>query len=276
MFGLGISQIKDILSEGDFKPNKTLGQNFLIQPQICKKIISNLDGLKEDKILEIGTGLGSLTIFLADNFDDVTTIDVDQKCLDATTKMLKQNDFSNVKLSLKNALKIENDFGNQFDIVCGNLPYNIATPIVMTVFENCSNLKKFIVMVQKEVAQRFVASPSTKAYGAVSVKCAYYAKARMVGDVGRGSFYPVPNVDSSLVLFEKIESPFSNKKLLFDIIEKAFTHRRKMLRVTFKKYDWYSELEKNNIFDFTKRPEELDLQDWIELAKEVEKIKENN
>lgn len=268
---LGIKQVKALLEEGGFRPNKTLGQNFLVQPQMCEKIVSHLSHDVYDEVLEIGTGLGSLTLFLADSFSKVTTVDVDEKCMDSAKKVLAQNSFTNVDVVKANALRLPEEL-THFPVVCGNLPYNIATPIVMTIFETFPNLKLFLVMVQKEVAQRYVARTSSKAYGAVSVKCAYYSDAKMIGDVGKGSFYPQPNVDSSLVLFKVKENQYENKELLFSLVEKAFTHRRKMLRVSFKNEIWFEELSRSNKFEFTKRPQDLLLDDWIELAEEVCRI----
>lgn len=229
-----IKTIKELKNMFGFAFSKGLGQNFLTDALVLDKIADAASGT--DGVLEIGPGFGVLTKTLSENFEKVISVEIDKSLLPVLDFTLK--DCDNVKIINSDFMKlnlnqlIENEFNSKKISVAANLPYYITTPIITTLLEGGYDIENIVVMVQKEVAQRFCAKPGTKEYGAISVLCAYYTEPEIVCNVLAGSFYPAPKVDSAVVRMRVCEKPnvlVKDEKLFFKVVKAAFAMRRKTL-----------------------------------------------
>lgn len=229
-----IKTIKELKSMFGFAFSKGLGQNFLTDANVLDKIADAASGT--EGVLEIGPGFGVLTKTLSENFEKVVSIEIDKSLLPVLDFTLAECD--NVKIVNSDFMKlnlnelIENEFDKKKISVAANLPYYITTPIITTLLEGGYDIENIVVMVQKEVAQRFCAKPGTKEYGAISVLCAYYTEPEIVCNVPAGSFYPAPKVDSAVVRMRVCEKPnviVKNEKLFFKVVKASFAMRRKTL-----------------------------------------------
>ena len=225
-----ISVIKKICAKYGFKFKKGFGQNFLCDEEIVQSIIfsSNID--KDTDVIEIGPGFGSLTQSLLKYAKSVTSIEIDNTLIPVLEDLFKENDnFSLInqdvlKLDLNQVIKSDNT------VLVANLPYYITTPILTYLLEGKFNLKSITVMVQKEVADRMVANPGSKDYGAITCLIDYYSDASIVVDVPKDCFIPAPNVDSAVVKLDILKSPRANpksEKNMFKLIKASFNQRRK-------------------------------------------------
>ena len=257
------------LEGAGLRAKRALGQNFVVDPNTVRKIarLANIEG--HGHVVEIGAGLGCLTMALAETNADVTAVEVD----DALIPLLTENvgDIPNVRIVHADAMKIRWDdllaAGHEWALVA-NLPYNVATPLVADILDFVPPVKRMLVMVQKEVGERFCATPSTEAYGALSVKVAFYATARIVGLVPASVFLPRPNVESALVEIVRHPSPLDeniNAQQLFSLVKMGFAKRRKMLRGAMAGRVTPEQFEQADISP-TARAEELSVHDWIRLA----------
>ncbi len=235
--------IRTIMKQYDIRPVKSLGQNFLISSHIKKKIIEAADIQKDDMIIEIGAGLGVLSKEIANKAGRLTAIEIDKHLIPVLEEVLK--DYENVKIINKDVLEldIKNDVicrtineGEGFIPTCtkvvGNLPYYITTPIIMKLLEEDSGIDEIIFMIQKEVADRIMAKPGTKDYGALSVAVQYYSYPEILFNVSPSSFLPRPKVNSSVIRLSIYKTPpvkVINKDLFFKIIRASFGQRRKTL-----------------------------------------------
>lgn len=226
--------IKSIAERFGFSFSKGLGQNFLLDKSVLEDIVDAAE--PEEGVLEVGPGFGVLTRELAKTSKKVVTIELDKRLFPVLDYTLEE--FSNVKIIEGDVLKInlskilEEEFGKKQISVAANLPYYITTPIITMLLEGNFPIKRIVVMVQKEVAQRLCAKPGSKDYGAISVLCNYYTNPRVVTVVPAGSFYPAPKVDSAVVCLEVCKKPnvdVSDQKLFFRIVKAAFAQRRKTL-----------------------------------------------
>lgn len=248
---------------------KSLGQHFLADPNTARKIVE-LAGINPgDKVIEIGPGAGSLTIALLDAGALVSAVEIDEPM----TQVLMDLVGTSTALRVINADAMEFDFG-QLDAtkLVANLPYNIATSLVINVLQRSSQISQLLVMVQKEVAQRWVAAPRTSAYGSPSVKIQYFARARIVGSVSPSVFVPPPKVESSLVSIERHRTiPECRTEALFDLVNAGFGKRRKMLRQSLKSACVNPEgvLHGAGVSP-TARAEELGILEWLALANAVD------
>lgn len=227
---------RKIIDKYDFYFRKKLGQNFLISPMILEEIVYGADVTKEDVVIEIGPGIGSLTQFIAFEAKKVVCVEIDKDLIPILNDTLSE--FDNIKIINDDVLNInmeelidaEND-GRAVKII-GNLPYYITTPIVTNLLEKELNIDSITVMVQKEVAERMQAKPGSKKYGRLSIVVQYYSQPEIITEVSKKSFMPSPNVDSSVIkldiLKEKRIKPKS-EKLFFRIVKGAFAQRRKTL-----------------------------------------------
>lgn len=230
--------IASLAEEFGFKFKKKFGQNFLINPEIPKKIAaSSVTGTSPCACIEIGPGAGSLTKELSSLYTKVTAFEIDSALLPVLNKTLGECD--NVEIINRDILEvdlkeyIQKEFSGMSVSVCANLPYYITTPIVMQLFESSAPIDKIVVMMQKEVAQRLVAKAGSGAYGAITPTVEYYAKATRLFDVSPGNFMPRPDVVSTVVAFEPHrEKPVVplDEKYLFKTIKGAFSLRRKTLQ----------------------------------------------
>ncbi|MBP1753653.1 MAG: dimethyladenosine transferase [Firmicutes bacterium] len=226
----------EILNKYKFVFQKKFGQNFLIDSHVLDKIISAAEITKDDFVLEIGPGIGTLTQYLCENAREVVAVEIDKMLIPILEDTLSAYDNVTVinsdvlKLDL-NALVQERNNGQPIKVVA-NLPYYITTPIIMDLFERHLPLKNITVMVQKEVADRMQTGPGSKDYGALSLAVQYYAKPNIAANVPPNCFMPRPNVGSAVInLTLHVESPFEvhDEKLLFRLIRASFNQRRKTL-----------------------------------------------
>ena len=242
---LGAADIRRIAAEEGITPTKKFGQNFVIDPGTVKKIVTASKINSNDFVMEVGPGLGSLTLAILQAGANLTAVEIDPplaKRLPSTVKEFMPNALERVNVILKDALELNaQDVPNlanaQHFTLVANLPYNVATPIILTLLEKFNNLTSFLVMVQKEVADRLCAQPGTKTYGTPSVKLAWYGESQKAGLIGRNVFWPAPNVDSALVYFERnneIREDEQEREKVFKIIDAAFQQRRKTLHSALK------------------------------------------
>lgn len=226
--------IKQIAEQFDFGFAKGLGQNFLLDPVVLDKIADAAD--IDEGVLEIGPGFGVLTKRLCETGKKVVSVEIDKRLIPVLDFTLSE--FDNVKIIEKDILKtdintlIDEEFGDKKISIAANLPYYITTPIITKLIEEKLPIKNIVVMVQKEVAERIVAMPGKKDYGAISVLCRYYTNPRIVTIVPKSSFYPAPKVDSAVLCMEVQDNPnvaVLDEKLFFRVVRGAFAQRRKTL-----------------------------------------------
>ena len=261
------------LDGAGLRAKRALGQNFVVDANTVRRIarLANIDD--HPHVLEIGAGLGSLTLALAETAKSVTAVEVDDQLL----PLLQENvgALPNVHVVHADAMKLdwESLLGEHHDwALVANLPYNVATPLVADVLDFVPQVTRMLVMVQKEVAERFAATPSTEAFGALSVKVAFYGTARVVGLVPASVFLPRPNVESALVEIVRHTSPVDStidRKALFSLVKMGFAKRRKMLRGSLAGRVEPHHFEAAHIAP-TARAEELSVHDWIRLTHIVE------
>ena len=230
---LGAAQIRELAAQLDLKPSKSLGQNFVIDSNVCTKIVRTAGVTSDDIALEIGPGLGSLTLALLDAAQSVIAVEIDPRLAQQLPITVGEH-FErpeNLTVINKDALAV-NDLPVAPTVLVANLPYNVSVPVLLHLLEKFPTLRTGVVMVQAEVADRLAAKPGGKEYGIPSVKAAWWADVKNVGTVSRSIFWPAPNVDSKLVGFTRRETAGSeeSRAKVFTIIDAAFAQRRKMLR----------------------------------------------
>ena len=225
-----------VLQKYNFSFQKKFGQNFLIDTHVLDKIIASAEITKDDMVLEIGPGIGTMTQYLACAAGKVVAVEIDKTLIPILEDTLSEYD--NVQIINQDVLKVnlaklaEEENGGKPIKVVANLPYYITTPIIMGLFENHVPLKSITVMVQKEVADRMQGGPGTKDYGALSLAVQYYAKPYIVANVPPNCFMPRPKVGSAVIRLERYEEPpvqVADEKLMFRIIRASFNQRRKTL-----------------------------------------------
>ena len=230
------SDIRELCAQLNIRPTKTLGQNFVNDPGTVRKIVRNAGVQAGEQVLEIGPGLGSLTLALLEAGAQVSAVEIDPPLAQALPTTAQAR-FPEAKLQVftADALTITGpeSIGGATPVrLVANLPYNVAVPIVLTVLEKLPSIQTVLVMVQAEVADRLAATPGNKIYGVPSAKVAWYASARRTLTIGRNVFYPVPNVDSALVKIERRPHPdtAATREQVFAVVDAAFAQRRKTLR----------------------------------------------
>lgn len=276
-----------LLTSGDIRslsrglqitPTKKWGQNFVVDANTVRRIanVAKLDA--DDVVMEVGPGLGSLTLALIEIARRVIAVEIDPKlalALPTTVAHRAPEEHGRLTVVETDAARIRPEqMPEPPTALVANLPYNVAVPVVLHALEVFPSLEKGLVMVQAEVGDRLTAGPGSKIYGAPSVKMAWYAKARRAGSVSPNVFWPVPNVASGLVAFERIESPDANRREVFGAVDAAFGQRRKMLRQSLK--SWAGEhvdavLARAGI-EPTRRGESLVIAEFIALADAKEAV----
>jgi 16S rRNA (adenine1518-N6/adenine1519-N6)-dimethyltransferase len=230
---LGAAQIRELAAQLDLKPSKSLGQNFVIDSNVCTKIVRTAGVTSEDIALEIGPGLGSLTLAMLEIAQSVIAVEIDPRLAQQLPITVAQHfeHPENLTVIHKDALAV-NELPVAPTVLVANLPYNVSVPVLLHLLEKFPTLRTGVVMVQAEVADRLAAKPGGKEYGIPSVKAAWWADVKNVGTVSRSIFWPAPNVDSKLVGFTRRETAGSeeSREKVFTIIDAAFAQRRKMLR----------------------------------------------
>ncbi len=230
---LGAAQIRELAAALDLKPSKSLGQNFVIDSNVCTKIVRTAAVDPTDIALEIGPGLGSLTLALLEVAQSVVAVEIDPRLAEQLPKTVSSlfERPENLTVLNKDALSIQT-LPVDPTVLVANLPYNVSVPVLLHLLEKFPTLRTGVVMVQAEVADRLAAKPGTKDYGIPSVKAAWWADVKGAGSVSRSVFWPAPNVDSKLVGFTRRQTPGDEilRRKVFTIIDAAFAQRRKMLR----------------------------------------------
>ena len=273
---LGANEIRQIAQELDLHPKKSLGQNFVIDGNTCQKIVRLAGVVSRDHVVEIGPGLGSLTLAILQQTNSVTVIEIDQRLASRISQTVTEHGAAKLNVINIDALSVTELAGSPNKLVA-NLPYNVSVPVLLHFLESFPSIKSGIVMVQSEVAMRLAASPGTKNYGAPSAKAAWWSDVSLSDSVSRKVFWPIPNVDSSLVSFERHE-PLGDealRKATFKVIDLAFGKRRKMLRAALAELFASSAAAESALreidIDPTLRGESLSVHDFLRIAKLVTK-----
>ena len=230
---LGAAQIRELAAALDLKPSKSLGQNFVHDGNVCRKIVRTAGLEASDIALEIGPGLGSLTLAMLEVAQSVVAVEIDARLAKQLPITIARHCERAEALTViqADALTLQN-LPVAPTVLVANLPYNVSVPVFLHLLEILPSLRSGVVMVQAEVADRLAAKPNSKEYGIPSVKAAWWADVTGAGSVSRNIFWPQPNVDSKLVSFTRRQTPGDEelRKRVFAIIDLAFAQRRKMLR----------------------------------------------
>ncbi|WP_193596539.1 16S rRNA (adenine(1518)-N(6)/adenine(1519)-N(6))-dimethyltransferase RsmA [Microbacterium sp. YJN-G] len=231
---LGATEIRRLAAELDVTPTKKLGQNFVVDANTVRKIVQAADVQPGERVVEIGPGLGSLTLAILETGASVTAVEIDHRLAARLPRTAAEHGVSDGALTVVDADAMTvTELPGDPAVLVANLPYNVSVPVLLHFLETFPGLQRGVVMVQAEVAERLAAKPGSKIYGAPSVKAAWYGPWRLTGTVSRQVFWPVPNVDSLLVGFVRDETPRGDddeRRRTFTIVDAAFNQRRKMLR----------------------------------------------
>jgi 16S rRNA (adenine1518-N6/adenine1519-N6)-dimethyltransferase len=260
------SEVRELLRRHGVRPSKALGQNFLVDENTARRIVRLAELRPGERVVEVGPGVGSLTISLADEGVHVCAIEIDRHLLPILEEVVTGRD---VEVVHDDALKVDWNarLGSEPWVMVANLPYNIAATVVVRALETAPMIQRMLVMVQREVGDRLAAGAGDDAYGAVSVKVAYYADAKVVGSVSPNVFEPKPNVESALVrLVRHVTPPVAvDAERMFDLVRAGFATRRKTLRNTLAGRIDADGFARANV-DPQARAETLSLADWARLA----------
>jgi 16S rRNA (adenine1518-N6/adenine1519-N6)-dimethyltransferase len=229
---LGPAQVRDLADLLGIQPTKKLGQNFVIDANTVRRIVKSAGVTAGETVVEVGPGLGSLTLGLLETGASVVAVEIDRRLagqLPITVAEMAPD--ASLTVITEDALKVR-DLPGSPTVLVANLPYNVSVPVLLHFLEHFPSIDRGLVMVQAEVGERVAAGPGSKVYGAPSVKSAWYGTFSTAGKVSRQVFWPVPNVDSILVRFERHEQPGTEAERLatFQLVDAAFQQRRKMLR----------------------------------------------
>jgi len=272
------TEIRELAAKLDLKPTKKLGQNFVTDQNTVEKIVRNSKVNKDSIVLEVGPGLGSLTLALLATGAKVFAVEIDQRLSELLPITAKSKGFSSDQLKVinKDALEITTNDVENPNILVANLPYNVSVPVIIHILETFPGIENYLVMVQSEVADRLAASPGSRTYGSPSVKLQWYGEVSKAGSVSRSVFWPVPNVDSDLVqITRKKDVDLSMRKELFAVVDAAFSQRRKMLRSALSSMcegsEKASEILESAQIDPQLRGEALNVEDYVRLTYAMKK-----
>ncbi len=231
---LGAAEIRALAADLDVTPTKKLGQNFVIDANTVRRIVQIAGVRAGERVVEVGPGLGSLTLAILETGASVTAVEIDHRLAARLPGTAAAHGAADGTLTVvdADALRIAELPGDP-TVLVANLPYNVSVPVLLHFLESFEQLRRGVVMVQAEVGERLAAAPGSKVYGSPSVKAAWYGSWRLAGSVSRQVFWPMPNVDSVLVAFERDAMPRGTPReraRTFEIVEAAFGQRRKMLR----------------------------------------------
>ncbi|HEY6738590.1 MAG TPA: 16S rRNA (adenine(1518)-N(6)/adenine(1519)-N(6))-dimethyltransferase RsmA [Actinopolymorphaceae bacterium] len=277
---LGPGDVRVLAAELGLRPTKQRGQNFVTDPNTIRRIVRASAITAADVVLEIGPGLGSLTLGLLEVAREVVAVEIDDRlatALPSTIRRYAPQRAERLTVVTEDALRLTTLPGPAPTAVVANLPYNVAVPVLLQVLEHVPTVRHGLVMVQLEVAERLTAGPGSKVYGVPSAKTAWYAETRQAGLVGRAVFWPQPNVDSGLVAFTRREPPrtTATREQVFAVVDAAFGQRRKMLRAALaglagSSAAAASALEAAGI-DPTARGERLDITEFAAIAEVLQR-----
>ncbi len=269
-------KVTELLNNYDFNFKKSFGQNFIVDENIINSIISKANIDKDTLVIEIGPGAGSLTCALCEEAKNVLCYEIDTRLKEILDKQLEK--YNNVGIIYQDFLKVDikkdiEKYDYKKLYVVANLPYYITTPIIVKIIENEIDIDKIIIMVQKEVGDRFKAKPGTKDYNSLSIYINYYFNVKKLIDVSRNVFIPKPRVDSIVVEFTKKDDKLflKNKNVFFKLIRDSFKQKRKTLRNNLKGYN-LEEIElilKKYNFDLSVRAEQLSMEIFAEIANKL-------
>ena len=277
---LGATEIRALAASLNATPTKKLGQNFVIDPNTVRRIVTQAHVSESDVVVEIGPGLGSLTLALLPNVAKVLAVEIDPVlagALPSTIALHAPNLKDNLTVINADAMRITELPAAPTHLVA-NLPYNVSVPVVLHFLETFPSLREILVMVQAEVADRMAAGPGSKIYGVPSVKMAWYGEVTKAGSVGRNVFWPAPNVDSGLVRLVRKEREFDPelRELTFTIVDAAFGQRRKTLRTALGSALGSPQNVEGILRDAGVDPglrgEQLSLQDFVAIAQGAKKV----
>jgi len=273
---LGPREVRDLADRLGVRPTKTRGQNFLVDANTVRRLVRLAAPRPDETVLEIGPGLGALTLGLLPASGRVLAVEVDPvlaAALPATAREQVPDAAGALTVILADALRLATaDLPAAPTLLAANLPYNIAVPVLLGLLERVPSIERGLVMVQAEVAARLTAAPGTRVYGVPSVKLAWWASSRPAGAVARTVFWPQPHVDSGLVAFQRRATPAPDEQRLatFAAIDAAFSQRRKTLRAALAGWAGSSALAENRLraagIDPTARGEQLSVTDYARLA----------
>jgi 16S rRNA (adenine1518-N6/adenine1519-N6)-dimethyltransferase len=271
---LGPADVRHRADELGIRPTKALGQNFVIDANTVRRIVRTAGVNPDDVVVEVGSGLGSLTLGLLPEAARVVAIEVDPTlagALPATVADRAPSLASRLEVIQADALRVTDLPGADPTMLVANLPYNVAVPVLLHLLEALPNLRHGLVMVQKEVADRLVAAPGSRTYGVPSVKAAWYADVQSAGTVPRTVFWPAPNVDSGLVAFVRHDPPHAaDRRDVFAVVDAAFAQRRKTLRAALSRWAGSPALAETILreagIDPRARGEQLTVDDFARIA----------
>jgi 16S rRNA (adenine1518-N6/adenine1519-N6)-dimethyltransferase len=273
---LGASEIRALAAELDVTPTKKLGQNFVVDANTVRKIAHVAEVTAADRVVEVGPGLGSLTLAILETGASATAVEIDHRLAERLPATAAAHGVPEGSLTVvdADALRIT-DLPGDPNVLVANLPYNVSVPVLLHFMETFPGIERGVVMVQAEVGERLAAPSGSKIYGAPSVKAAWYGPWRLAGVVSRQVFWPVPNVDSVLVGFHRDPEPRGDEALrraTFQIVDAAFQQRRKMLRQALSQVLGGSAASAIAVMELagvdpTARGEQLTIDDFVAIAR---------
>ncbi|KAA9148586.1 16S rRNA (adenine(1518)-N(6)/adenine(1519)-N(6))-dimethyltransferase RsmA [Microbacterium lushaniae] len=273
---LGATEIRRLAADLDVVPTKKLGQNFVVDANTVRKIVQVAAVTPQDRVVEIGPGLGSLTLAVLERGAEVVAVEIDRRLAERLPATAREHGVTDGALTVvcADALRVT-DLPGDPDVLVANLPYNVSVPVLLHFLETFPALTRGVVMVQAEVGERLAAPPGSKVYGSPSAKAAWYGPWRLAGTVSRQVFWPVPNVDSVLVAFSRDAQPRGSeeeRRRTFAIVDAAFQQRRKMLRQALAAVLGGSSAAASAVLESagvppTARGEELSIDDFLRVAR---------
>ena len=275
---LGPVEIRALAEKLDIVPTKKLGQNFLHDPNTIRRIVAAAELDPTDRVLEVGPGLGSLTLGLVEAVGDVTAVEIDSRLaaqLPDTVAERAPEHAQRLRVVEKDALRVTDSDVTEPTALVANLPYNVAVPVLLHLLETFPSIRRVLVMVQLEVADRLAAQPGSKVYGVPSVKAGFYGKVSKAGTIGKNVFWPAPNIESGLVridVFEDAPWPITDESRakVWPVIDAAFAQRRKTLRAALSGHFGSGAAAEEALraadIDPKQRGEKLAVEDFVRLA----------
>ena len=275
---LGPVEIRALAEKLDIVPTKKLGQNFLHDPNTIRRIVAAAELDPTDRVLEVGPGLGSLTLGLVEAVGDVTAVEIDSRLaaqLPDTVAERAPEYAQRLRVVEKDALRVTDSDVTAPTALVANLPYNVAVPVLLHLLETFPSIRRVLVMVQLEVADRLAAQPGSKVYGVPSVKAGFYGKVSKAGTIGKNVFWPAPNIESGLVridVFEDAPWPITDESRakVWPVIDAAFAQRRKTLRAALSGHFGSGAAAEEALraadIDPKQRGEKLAVEDFVRLA----------
>lgn len=267
---LGAADVRRIAEELDIRPTKKWGQNFVIDPNTVRRIVRVAELSQDDVVLEIGPGIGSLTLAILAAGSRVVAVEIDPRLaerLPQTVAKFAPEALDRLHVVRADAMDVV-QLPLQPTVVVANLPYNVSVPVLLHVLAQFPTIQRALVMVQREVAERLCAGPGSRVYGVPSVKARWFGDVHYAGDVGRSVFWPAPNVDSGLVsIVRRPESTEVDRERVFAIVDAAFAQRRKQLKSALVGHLPAEDVLARAGIDPSLRGEQLDVSDFIAIAR---------